>query len=105
MLAYQAPSPLRSTPLRRRASGLALALGINLLLLLVLLGIGILPMELPKGGRQAPLVVNLTADSESSAPAAAKKSEQQKAAKAARAETKPLPKPRITLPAIGTAPH
>ena len=103
MLAYQASSPLRQTPLRRRASGLALALGVNLLLLLVLLGLGVIPLQEPKGGR-GPLVVELTADSQSSAPAPAKasKARTRPARTHTPPETKPLPKPAIVLPAKPT---
>lgn len=97
MLAYQAPSPLRSTPLRRRASGLALALAINLALLLVLLTLGGILKQPPKLG-ESPLVVELTQESENAAPAASRRSERQAAKTPKRTETKPVPKPRIELP-------
>lgn len=101
MLAYQAPSPLRTTPLRRRASGLGLAIAINLALLLVLLRIGGVLQQPPKLG-EGPLVVELTRDSENAAPAASPVPERKAETKTTRSETKPLPKPRIELPAKPT---
>jgi protein TonB len=95
LLAYQASSPLRTTPLRRRASGLALALGINLLLLLVLLTLGWAPDRRPKLGDD-PLVVDLIAGAQS-ASQSVKPNEAVRTP--AKQETKPpLPKPAIVLP-------
>ena len=95
MLAYQAPSPLRTTPLRRRASGLTLALAINLLVLLVLLTLGYGPDRRPKLGDD-PLVVDLIpgaqSASETAEPSEAVRTPPEQEAKP------PLPKPRIVLP-------
>jgi protein TonB len=75
-----------------------LAFAINVLLVLVLLSIGALPLKLPKGG-EVPLIVNLV------------QSEKQSTASKTRTETRqtlrekvtrPLPKPRIVLPAKPT---
>jgi protein TonB len=95
LLAYQSSSPLRTTPLRRRASGLALALGINLVLLLILLTLGWGPDRRPKLGDD-PLVVDLIAGAKSSSQGA-------KPNEAVRTPPKeeakpPLPKPAIVLP-------
>ena len=95
MLAYQASSPLRSTPLRRRASGLALALGINLVLLLVLLTLGWAPDRRPKLGND-PLVVDLIAGAQS-ASQSAKPNEAVRTPPKQEAKP-PLPKPAIVLP-------
>jgi protein TonB len=97
---YRLRSPLDETPLHRRASGVALALGFNLLLLLILLGIGVIP-QLPKGG-QAPLIVNLVTDSQSAKQSRASRARTQTPPTRKPAETKPLPKPRIVLPAKPT---
>lgn len=95
MLAYQAPSPLRTTPLRRRASGLALALGINLVLLLVMLTLGWGEERRPKLGDD-PLVVDLIAGSQN-APRASQPSEAVRTPPEPE-ERPPLPKPPIVLP-------
>lgn len=100
MLAYQAPSPLRDTPLRRRATGVALAVGINLLLLFVLLTIGALPLPLPRGGRDA-LIVTLSPQSENSASQASRTPVKPQETPV-RERSKPLPKPKIILPAKPT---
>lgn len=76
---------------------MALALGFNVLLLLVLLGIGAIPLQPPEGG-QAPLVVDLLADSRTDQQAAVSKARSTRK----RTETKPLPEPRIILPAKPT---
>ena len=76
-----------------------------MLVLLVLLGIGVIPMKLPNGG-QAPLIVNLV-QSENQAHSAAK-SETQAKRTPRETELKPLPKPRVVLPAkptIALPPH
>ena len=78
-----------------------MAIGINVLLMLVLLGIGVIPMQLPKGG-QAPLVVNLSADSASEQQAVAEKQRAETPRKPKVSEVKPLPKPKIVLPAKPT---
>lgn len=96
MLAYQASSPLRLTPPRSRASGLALALGINLVLLFILLTLGWGQEERrPKLGDD-PLVVDLIAGGRSASRA-------EKPSEAVRtppkAETQPpLPRPPIVIP-------
>jgi len=64
----------------------------------VLLGIGVIPMKLPNGG-QAPLIVNLV-QSENQAAASKSKTEARKTPR--EKETKPLPRPRIVLPAKPT---
>jgi len=86
------------TPLRRRASGVALALALNVLLLLVLLRIGVIPLKLPDGG-QAPLIVNLV-QSEKKSDASSTRTETRRTPTPK--EMKPLPKPRIVLPAKPT---
>lgn len=76
-----------------------------MLVLLVLLGIGVIPMKLPNGG-QAPLIVNLV-QSENQAHSAAK-SETQAKRTPRETEMKPLPKPKVVLPAkptIALPPH
>lgn len=98
MATYRLRPAYDETPLRRRASGVALAVGINVLLLLVLLGIGIIPMKLPEGG-QAPLIVNLV-QSENRATASKSRTETRRTPR--ETEVKPLPKPRILLPAKPT---
>ena len=65
----------------------------------MLLGIGVIPMKLPNGG-QAPLIVNLV-QSENQSQAAKSKTEAKRTPKQQK-ETKPLPKPRIVLPAKPT---
>ena len=80
---------------------MALALGFNVLLLLVLLGIGAIPMQLPKGG-QAPLVVDLLADSQAEQQAEASRARTETRQTPRQSETKPLPQPRIVLPAKPT---
>jgi protein TonB len=95
LLAYQSSSPLRTTPLRRRASGLALALGINLVLLLILLTLGWGQDRRPKLGDD-PLVVDLIAGRQS-APRASKPNEAVRTPP--KTEKRPLlPKPKIVLP-------
>jgi periplasmic protein TonB len=79
----------------------ALALGFNGLLLLVLLGIGVLPMQPPRGG-QAPLVVDLVADSQSESQAEASKARPETRPTQKQARARPLPEPRIILPAKPT---
>ncbi len=95
MLAYQASSPLRTTPLRRRASGLTLALAINLVLLLILLTLGRGLERRPKLGEDA-LVVDLIAGARSESRA----EEPNEAVRTPpKTEAKPpLPKPKIVLP-------
>ncbi len=66
--------------------------------MLVLLGIGVIPMKLPKGG-QAPLIVNLV-QSEKQSQAAKSQSAAKQTPRVK--ESKPLPKPRILLPAKPT---
>jgi periplasmic protein TonB len=95
LLAYQASSPLRTTPLRRRASGLALALAINLLVLLVLLTLGYGPDRRPKLGDD-PLVVDLIAGAQS-ASQSAKPNEAVRTPPKEEAKP-PLPRPAIVLP-------
>ena len=70
------------------------------------MGIGVIPVQLPKGG-QAPLIVNIVADSQSEQQAAASKARTEARPTRQRTETKPLPKPRILLPAKPTieVPH
>lgn len=80
---------------------MALALGFNALLLLVLLGIGVIPMQLPKGG-QAPLVVDLLADGQAEQQAEASRARTETRQTPRQAETRPLPQPRIVLPAKPT---
>ena len=95
MLAYQASSPLRTTPLRRRASGLALALAINLVLLLILLTLGRGLERRPKLGEDA-LVVDLIAGARSESRA---EEPNEAVRQPPKTEPKPpLPKPRIVLP-------
>jgi protein TonB len=64
----------------------------------VLLGIGVIPMKLPNGG-QAPLIVNLV---QSDNPSQASKSPAETRPTPREKESKPLPKPRIVLPAKPT---
>ena len=95
MLAYQASSPLRTTPLRRRASGLTLALAINLVLLLILLTLGRGLERRPKLGEDA-LVVDLIAGARSESRA---EEPNEAVRQPPKTEPKPpLPKPRIVLP-------
>ena len=97
---YRLRSALDETPLRRRVSGVALAIGLNLLVLLALLTAGALPMQLPTGG-QEPLIVSLVPDSSENANQAAR-SPQKPREKPIREQVKPLPKPKIVLPAKPT---
>ena len=95
MLAYQASSPLRTTPLRRRASGLTLALAINLVLLLILLTLDRGLERRPKLGEDA-LVVDLIAGARSESRA---EEPNEAVRQPPKTEPKPpLPKPRIVLP-------
>jgi protein TonB len=95
LLAYQASSPLRTTPLRRRASGLTLALAINLVLLLILLTLGRGLERRPKLGEDA-LVVDLIAGARSESRA---EEPNEAVRQPPKTEPKPpLPKPRIVLP-------
>jgi protein TonB len=96
LLAYQASSPLRSTPLRSRASGLSLALGINLLLLLILLTLGWSQQSRPKLGND-PLVVDLIAGRQA-ASTASKPAEPLAKTPPKTEKRPPLPKPAIVLP-------
>jgi len=95
LLAYQAPSPLRSTPLRSRASGLSLALGINLLLLLILLTLGWGQQTRPKLGND-PLVVDLIAGARGES-SASKPAEPLAKTPPKSEDRPPLPKPAIVL--------
>lgn len=99
MATYRLRSPLDETPLRRRASGLVLALVINALVVLVLLGIGAIPLKLPRGG-QAPLIVNLVQSSDRQSTASKARTEDRRTPRIE--ETRPIPKPRILLPAKPT---
>jgi protein TonB len=64
----------------------------------VLLGIGVIPMKLPNGG-QAPLIVNLV-QSDHRSTASKTRTETRRTPR--EEESKPLPKPRIVLPARPT---
>ena len=79
-------------------SGVGLALAINVILVLVLLGIGVIPPRLPKGG-QAPLIVNLVQSERQSSTSEAKTENRQTPKER---EPRPIPKPRIILPAKPT---
>ena len=75
---------------------MALAVGLNLLVLLALFTAGALPMRLPSGG-QEPLIVSLIPDSDDANQAA--RSPQKPRETQVREQVKPLPKPKIVLPA------
>jgi periplasmic protein TonB len=78
----------------------ALAVALNLLLLLALLTVGALPMKLPRGGQQ-PLIVTLAPESADNA-SQATRSPQKRRETPVREQMKPLPRPRIVLPAKPT---
>jgi len=96
---YRLRSALDETPLRRRVSGVALAVGLNLLVLLALLTAGALPLKLPRGG-QEPLIVSLVPDADNANQAS--ESPQKPRETPIREQVKPLPKPKIVLPAKPT---
>ena len=88
MPAYRLPSPYDRSPPQRRATGLVLALAVNGALLLALLTLGVIP--LPERRESEATVIDMIPESHAA---------RAEAARAAPAESKPVPKPPpVALP-------